>query len=257
MKSRISDKTRFKQGRGKGDRETYKPFLRIRDFSSKGRTHRPKGQLIDRHHELFSDLEYFYFCHFDFADDIHDIKEQFNLDLAETIQISSGLNIKHSPENGEEKYVMTVDFLIIKKDGTQIVFSVKPSSELGKKRVLEKLEIERVYWTSRGIEWILVTEKELDLVVLKNLKQFREAYVLKKPFIDTFIAQLKKFDWTSTIKLREVILEASKNSKITFGKGREIFTHLIAKKVIRFDYTKPFSIDMPIYDFKINYDTTT
>ncbi|MCU0351278.1 MAG: TnsA endonuclease N-terminal domain-containing protein [Flavobacterium sp.] len=257
MKSRISDETRFKQGRGSGDRESYKPFLKVRDFSSSGRTHRPPGQLIKRHHELFSDLEYFLFCHFDFADNIYDIKEQINLDLTDTIRIAKNLGVVHSPINDDKKFVMTSDFLIIKKDGTKKVFSVKPSSELNKKRVLQKLGIEYEYWTSRGIEWILITEKEFDPIVLKNIKQLRESFMYKSKHLKSFFLELKKFDWESNCNLSEVIRNTSRKVKITFGEGRRIFDHLVARKVIRFDYTKPLSIDMPIYNFKINNDTTT
>ncbi len=125
MTSRISDKTRFKQGRGTGELEKYKAFLKIRDFSSKGRTHRPKGILIARHYELFSDNEYNFFTSLEVASNILDIREQFPLDLSDTIQIANNLNIVHSPMRSDEKFVMTTDFLLTMKDGSSIALCIK------------------------------------------------------------------------------------------------------------------------------------
>jgi hypothetical protein len=256
MKSRVSDATRLKQGRGKGDRENYLPFFRIRDFSSMGRTHRPKGQKIKRHFELFSDLEYYVFCHLDFADDVYDIKEQFNLNLDDTIRIARQLNIKHPPEKSDEKFIMTSDFLVIKNDGSKIVLSVKPISELKKNRVIQKLQIEFEYWRSQGVQWHLITENELNPIVLKNLRELREAYVLKLNHIDKFLIQLRKIDWKQNVRINEVIKRLSIDIKITYANGRSIFLQLLAKKIIKFDYTKAFSTEMPLHNFMLTDDTT-
>ncbi len=252
MKSRISDKTRFAKGRGKGEREKYIPFLKTRDFSSIGRAHRPKGMLINRTYELFSDIEYHFFLLLDFATNIHDIREQFPLDLEETMEIAESHNIVHSPLDSEEKFVMTTDFLLTMKDGSSIALSIKPSSELIKKRVLEKLHVEYSYWKRKSVTWILLTEKEIDLIILKNIKNFQEKYFHEFENVDEFIYQLETHDWDSNTSIQEILRDVSKKCKIPFGKGREIFTYLLAHKKIVFDYTKHFSIDNPIHQFKLN-----
>ena len=53
--------------------------------------------------------------------------------------------------------------------------SVKPSSELGKPRVREKLEIERRYWTMRGIQWNIMTENEISRTKANNIEWLSQA----------------------------------------------------------------------------------
>nr|WP_175476278.1 transposase [Evansella caseinilytica] len=47
----------IKQGRGTGIGVDYKPWLKIQDVSSKGRSTRLKGIKTNRQHEFLSDLE--------------------------------------------------------------------------------------------------------------------------------------------------------------------------------------------------------
>ncbi len=51
----------IKQGRGTGIGVDYKPWLKIQDVSSKGRSTRLKGIKTNRKHEFLSDLERNYF----------------------------------------------------------------------------------------------------------------------------------------------------------------------------------------------------
>jgi len=46
--------------------------------------------------------------------------------------------------------------------------SVEPESELNKRCTIEKLEIERVYWYEKGIDWGIVTEHEIPMVLTEN-----------------------------------------------------------------------------------------
>jgi hypothetical protein len=46
---------------------------------------------------------------------------------------------------------------------------VKPAAELDKARVLEKLEIERRYWQEQGIDWGIITEKDIQSVLVRNI----------------------------------------------------------------------------------------
>lgn len=60
----------IKQGRGSGIGADYKPWLKIQDVSSEGRSTRLKGIKTSRQHEFLSDLErnYFYLTeHSDFV----------------------------------------------------------------------------------------------------------------------------------------------------------------------------------------------
>jgi len=67
---------------------------------------------------------------------------------------------------------MTSDFVLtVLLGGTtsEIVRTYKPSADLSSRRTLEKLEIERRYWTSLGREWLIVTEREIPSTVVQNI----------------------------------------------------------------------------------------
>ena len=90
--------------------------------------------------------------------------------------IAEQLNIPH-PKHPKTKYpiMMTTDFLVTMKTDVKTRFlaiSYKSSKELNKKRVLEKLEIERRFWENRKITWQIVTEKEIDKTIINNIKKF-------------------------------------------------------------------------------------
>jgi hypothetical protein len=51
----------------------------------------------------------------------------------------------------------------------QLAIAVKSSEELSKARVIEKLQIEKIYWEARGVEWRIFTEKEVSDGLRENL----------------------------------------------------------------------------------------
>lgn len=94
----------IKEGRGSGVGSEYKPWLKIQDVASKGRSTRLKGIKTNRQHEFLSDLERNYFYLTEYSDVVVDIREQFPLlPLEETIVIADELGIKHptDPKTGE------------------------------------------------------------------------------------------------------------------------------------------------------------
>ena len=153
----------IREGRGQGIGADYKPWINIQDFPSTGMVSRVSGTTTGRIHHLMSNLELFLFYLLDWSDDIMDIREQYPLvDINQAIDIAEKANIRYpyDPKSGFP-YVLTSDFYLATKQG-EMVLSVKPSSELGKPRVREKLEIERRYWTMRGVQWNIMTENEIN-----------------------------------------------------------------------------------------------
>jgi len=71
---------------------------------------------------------------------------------------------------------MTTDFVVtMTRDGrhwTQ-ARTGKPSQQLASRRVLEKFEVERRYWETRGIDWGIVTELNIPAVMVRNIDLFR------------------------------------------------------------------------------------
>ena len=159
------------EGRGQGTASEYKPWIYIHDFSSNGIVSRVKGKTTGRIHHLLSSQELWYFYLLDWSEKTMDIREQFPLlELEEAIKIADSLGI-HYPYDRKSgfPYVLTSDFLITTEQET-IARSVKLAKDLDNPRVCEKLEIERRYWKSRGIEWRLVTENQISRAKARNIE---------------------------------------------------------------------------------------
>jgi hypothetical protein len=171
---------RRKAGFGEGEGATYKPWLTVRSFGSRGMARRIPGRTVDRVHHVFSNLERDCFTLLDWNDGVTDIREQFPLHpLEETLAIAAELGYRH-PEAPRKRdgvtasvpVVMTSDFRVTLGPGAgspEVVISVKELQELGDARTLEKLEIERCYWGRRDVPWVIVTERELPRVLVDNL----------------------------------------------------------------------------------------
>lgn len=178
-----SQEKRVKEWRraGSGSRENYKPWLTVRSFSSHGKSSRVKGYTSGRVHHLFSQNELKAFCALDWLESVVDIREQYPLlPLEETIQIADEIGVKH-PTHPQGKFpvVMTTDFLLDIRGQVlnQEACSVKSALDLENKRNLEKLEIERIFYTRRSTNFCIISERELDNQVVENILWFRGAEV--------------------------------------------------------------------------------
>ncbi|MDQ3816226.1 MAG: TnsA endonuclease N-terminal domain-containing protein [Acidobacteriota bacterium] len=157
-------------GRG----ESYEPYLHIQDVPSIGLATREKGWKTKRIHHFLSKLEWLYFFILEWSPIVTDIREQYPLDIEETLAIAESIGIKH-PINVKTKkpIVMTTDFLITIKKHIGIeehARTIKYASQLSSIRVIEKFEIERVYWTRRDVKWDISTEKEIDNILAANIE---------------------------------------------------------------------------------------
>lgn len=172
---------RIKEGRGQGIGSSYKPWLYIQDVPSLGRSHRVKGHKTTRVHHLLSDLELRYFVILDLATGVIDIREQYPLlNLDETKMIAESLGVKHpqDPDSGDF-IVMTTDFLITRRENGQEILSartIKYAQDLESERVIEKLEIERVYWKHKGVGWSVITERDIHPVASKTCAFLHKYY---------------------------------------------------------------------------------
>ncbi len=175
------DSNKLKQGRGQGHGESYKPFLTVRDVPSQGLCHRIKGYKTNRTHHFLSNLERDYFHILEWSPIVVDIREQYPLELAETLSISERLGIRHPADpKTKEPVIMTTDFLIdflVEGGRSQKARSIKMSSDLSSGRTIEKQEIERTYWTERKIDWGIVTELDIPRTLTKNIQWIHNAMV--------------------------------------------------------------------------------
>lgn len=164
-------------GDARGRLQNYVPFHKTHEVPSEGTVTRDKGWKTNRPHHLLSRLEYHFFYNLEWYPKVIDIREQYVLDVEETIEIAKRLNVAHPAHTNKKKVrvisPMTTDFLVsVKKDiGVgEVARTVKYSQDLSDSRVIEKFEIERIYWESRGIDWGIVTEKDINLPLAKNIE---------------------------------------------------------------------------------------
>jgi len=164
----------IKDGRGCGEKEQYDPWLKIGDFASLGRGNRVNTPNSKRVHHFFSDLEKDFFFHLLWDDSIIDIREQFPLrPVEETVEIAEKLGFKPpKPYKSGCAFMMTTDMLVTFKENNKeklIAYTIKPSNELEKDRVLEKLAIEETYWGYRDVPYEIITENKFDRMVARNI----------------------------------------------------------------------------------------
>lgn len=148
-----------REGRGQGHGKDYVPWIKIHDLSSLGRVHRPLSSKTGRVMHLLSDGENDLFLRLDASARVIDIREQFPLPRQATMLIAEELGYRHPAVHGVD-VVMTTDMVVDLIGARRIAFSVKQAGEMVKPRVAEKLEIERLYWTRRGVEWVLMIEEK-------------------------------------------------------------------------------------------------
>lgn len=258
----------IKEGYGFGVGSRYKPWINIQDVPSLGRVTRIKGTKTRRQHELLSDMERNYFYILEFSDSVKDIREQFPLlPIEDTIAIASEIGIKHpkNPKTGED-IVMTTDFLITVStaDGIkEVARTIKSKDDLLNKRILEKFEIERIFWKKRNIDWAIVTEEEIDRTIannisfihgytdIKNVDAFNEIDSLE---IQDLIYEFLRRLIDDKRSVRAVALEFDNDMSLESGCGLSIFKYLVINKIIEIDISKKIDVNKNISILSIRRD---
>ena len=149
------------------------------------------GRKVHRQHVVLSDLERNTLLAVQRLDTVVDIREQFPLwPLEETLEIAETLGVAH-PCHPKERLpiLMTSDLLLTLDDddggrGGMEAIACKPSEELGRTPILQKLEIERVYWERRTVKWSIVTERDVPNDLVLNLLWIDECHVLPESEVD-------------------------------------------------------------------------
>lgn len=127
--------------------------IRIQDFSSKGRVSRILGRKSGKIHHLLSDLETNMFLILDFDRNVSNIIEHYPLkDVRDVIDDKNIDWNKFKDKKTKEDYIITTTFLVTLINGKNIAISCKNQSELYKSNTQLKLEIERRYWSYKGVQ---------------------------------------------------------------------------------------------------------
>jgi len=239
---------KIREKRGLGELSSYKPWLTIRDVSSLGRSHIVLGATTGRAHHLLSDLEELVCLYADYSSLVVDIREQFPLfSRAETAAIAEEMEIKHLVHSGSND-VLTEDF-VFTLAGTPpkwVARQVKYLSDLQDPKVLQKLEIQKRYFERRGIDWKLITERDLSPPLSRNLKWLRRGAI--ETFDDVVIDHFK---WAigrakPTDTLDRVIRRSGESVDLPSNRASLLFKHLVWRHTIEVDIHVPLELSAPI-----------
>lgn len=112
---------------------------------------------------------------------------------------------------------------------------------MGNKSVAEKFELEKRYFAAKGIDWGIITEKEVPKQLAENVEWVHTAYKLEENADINFeelrnIANiLKSRLQESDVSINRITTALDKDMNIESGTSLYLFRHLIARKEIIMD----------------------
>lgn len=240
----------IREGFGLGDGSSYKPWIRIQDISSVGRSRKTPGFKTGRLHHTLSDLEYYYLLLLEFSDKVVDIREQYPLFATPRARdIAAEMGIRYPKYIGTQlPLVITSDFALtiqVLDDKTRpAIRTCKYESELSDPqkgaRIIEKLELERAIWAERGVtDWKIVTDRLMGPVLKNNLEWLHgsawvESNVATEEQKLRFLeAVVHTADGIRT--LSSVVRSISKAVGIPYSNGTSLFKYLVWNKFLLTD----------------------
>ena len=226
---------------GIGQGSDYKPWLRIQDVPSPGTRSLIFGRKTRRDHHMLSSIESEHFYLAEFSDSVVDIREQFPiLPLNYTQKVASTLGIQHPTHpKTKEHIIMTTDQLLTLDSPQGISFhaiSVKPEKESDNRRVLEKIDIERVCWELLGVNFSYYAGNELSKCQSQNIDWATSPFRENPSFFSH-----EQIDYAlSTIKLGQCFIEELCNQLVLINvvsndDALSLIRYLIAEKYIDVD----------------------
>lgn len=245
-----------RRGRGTGRGQEYDPHLHVQNVPSSGRVSRVKGSKTGRLHHCLSKLEWMFFWILEWSQIVIDIREQYPLDIEETLAIAATMGIRH-PVNRKTKtpVPLTTDFVVTIKTTTGPIDqarTIKYVKHLPSTRVMEKFEIERLYWERRNIDWGIVTEREIDSTLAANIEKaffYHDAAKLS-PLSDETINRIATELTYKVIRedvpLKDLARDCEELLELPAGTSSKVILHLLANRRWLVDMSKPILMTKPI-----------
>lgn len=242
-------KRKTAQNRGVGRLGDYKPWNTIQDTASNSLVTRIKGWKTGRTHQILSQLQLQFFYLLEWSSQVVDVREQFPLDESETAAVAEEIGKHKLAGQIRSGNFLCADFSVTVKKGfgtKELARTVVNSKFLTNKNLIERLEVERRYWAFRNIDWGIVTEKEIDSTVVKNIEwvhSFLDAYCLA-PLTTEQIKQAESLlipkIQNQNLTLREITSACDEQLNLGAGSALSVVRYLIANKQIQVDITVPF-----------------
>lgn len=193
----------------------------------------------------------------EYSDSVVDIREQYPLlPIEETLLIAKELGIKHPTDpRTREPVVMTTDFIVsVLKEGqhVDVARTLKYKDDLVNERVLEKFEIERVYWERQGVNWGIVTENEVPKTIATNiafvhgytdLSYIEDFQDIKESELDEFSVYLIGNLLSEKMTVRECAQQFEMMCGLSTGCGLTLFKHLIITKAIEINLKEKLDVN--------------
>ncbi|MDS0527607.1 TnsA endonuclease N-terminal domain-containing protein [Clostridium sp. SHJSY1] len=238
-------------------KEEYVSGIKIQDFPSRGRVSRVKGKTTGRLHHLLSDLESNVFYLLDFQTQVIDIKEHYPLlDLFDLDINLENINLnKFKNKKTGEQYLFTTTFVItVNDEGIEkyIAISVKNESQLYKTTTQEKLEVERRYWKAKGVDWFIITNKDIEIERVENIKWLllgdNEIDYDKEILIENLIVD--SVQTSSSVSIISLIANIEKLLELN-GEVVAVLKKMIVANKIKTDLNKKITLNDKISRFVI------
>ncbi|MGG1940421.1 TnsA endonuclease C-terminal domain-containing protein [Paenibacillus polymyxa] len=243
------------EGRGQGKKEQYRPWLMVSDLPSRGRSTRIFSRIANRvvHFLTDSQLRYFYLLEWN-HNQIIDINEQYPLLNMESVidQLDEPLLKRLKDRDTKLPHVMLTTFLVtaINEQGKEYQFArtIKDAAELGKKATIERLELQRLYWKSRNVDFGIVTPNEIPMQRSKNIEWVLPAlniedYGLMEPEMIQYAYQLLEYISSTDNSLNSILTSFDRQMKVEVGMGLLVFRYLIASGRIRINMDIEIKLD--------------
>ncbi|WP_369988861.1 TnsA endonuclease N-terminal domain-containing protein [Pseudomonas xanthosomatis] len=267
----------IKKGVGSGERESYRPWLKIRSVPSRGTSRVVPGVRVARGHHCLSNSEFMFLVLMEFNQDITDIREQFPLiDYDETYAIALQKNIKPARYIGTDvPFVFTADFMLSYarpgSDSRLVAVSLKYRSEIAnatvekRKRIFEKQEIEKEYWARRGVASKLCFFEDLPHMKIKNLVILRSyanlpLSVASDNNVQKILLFLSAADFAEieSISLRRLLRLISQHVYIEYAVVKELIFYLIWHKriIVNLDDYE-LGISKPLIGLRVPFATVS
>jgi len=233
--------------------------LKVTTFSSKGRATRIYSYKTNKIHHLQSDNQLRFFLILEWNNSVKYIEENVELrDLESTIDNIENLRLdKFSDKETNQLYQLHTNFLVtIKRNNgeEQVAVSVKSLSELERKTVIEKMEIERRYWKVKGVSFHVITEKEINKQFAENIKWAREAFIDKS--VENKEELKEKLYYFLQKNKEKVIIDTlnkfDKDEELKAGTALFIFRYLVAVKEVEINMKEKLDLNDTI-NKRINF----
>jgi hypothetical protein len=240
----LSDyKLALKKMYGLGERENYKPWLRVQDVQSDGLSSKTQGLKTNREHHTLSQIETQFFFLAEFSDSVIDIREQFPLlPLDLSYKVAQTIGVEHPRVPNGNLNVMTTDFLLTRSSNGKVwyeAFNIKPEDKLRDTRVSEKIDIERVWWQLLGVKFYLFVGSKETMLQSQNIAWITDPVRHGFIFDDFLKKQALSLLYPGTQSQEDICNVFTSKLDVVGTNALNLLKTLISEKIVQVDLNQP------------------